>query len=167
MDLPTFPSIAPEVWGRSFWEFLDAIVAVYPREKPSAEHRAAAQNLFQSLQHLLPCPTCRRHYQEFVRTHPLDLSSRRSLLDFYFNLKRDIAIRTGKPFPFGSSEDLWQNITRRLRLVRNMPTLAPMARTPFTQKAAAARTGRPPFRVPVRANATVASVKKGCGCGKK
>lgn len=158
MDLPTFPSIGPEVWGRSFWEFLDAIIATYPRENPSAEHRAAVHDLLRSLQHLLPCPTCRKHYQEFLHTYPLDLSSRKSLVEFYFTLKRDIAVRTGKPFPFRSPDELWQNITRRLKLVpnRQAPTLK------------ATGSGKPPFRVPGRVSqAATAVVKKGCGCGKK
>lgn len=151
MDLPTFPSIGPEIWGRSFWEFLDAIIATYPRENPSTEHRGALYNLLHSLQHLLPCPTCRKHYQEFLHTRPLDLSSRKSLMEFYFTLKRDIAVRTGKPFPFRSPDELWHNITRRLRLARNGPIATP----------------KPIFRVPGRVNQLATATKKGCGCGGK
>lgn len=165
MDLPTFQSIGPEIWGRSFWEFLDAIVATYPRENPSAEQRAATHDLLMSLRYLLPCPTCRKHYQDFIDTHPLDaaLSSRRSLMDFYFTLKKDISARTGKNLPFSSTDDLWQNMTRRLRLVRNVPTTQPnRLQKPATN-------GKSVFRVPTRATnaAAKAIVKKGCGCGKK
>ena len=183
MDLPTFSSIEPEIWGRSFWEFLDAIIATYPRENPSAEQRAAAQELLQSLRHLLPCPTCRKHYNEFVQTHSLDqaLSSRRSLMDFYFTLKKDIAIRTGKGFLFSTPDDMWHNITRRLRLVPNVPAemtrvpaptrRAPVqpTRLPMMQKQKPAPPGKPVFRVPARMNNATAKavVKKGCGCGKK
>ena len=185
MDLPTFSSIGPEIWGRSFWEFLDAIIATYPRENPSAEQHAAVRDLLQSLRYVLPCPTCRKHYNDFVQTHPLDqaLASRRSLLEFYFTLKKDIAIRTGKGFAFSSPDDLWLNITRRLRLVPNVP--AQMARVqppaptrtppiqptrlPMMQRAAAPPAKKPVFRVPARMNnaAAKAIVKKGCGCGKK
>ena len=183
MDLPTFSSIGPEIWGRSFWEFLDAIIATYPRENPSAEQQNAVRDLLQSLRYVLPCPTCRKHYNDFIQTHSLDqaLTSRRSLLDFYFTLKRDIAVRTGKGFAFTSPDDLWLNITRRLRLVRNVP--AQMARTlPAPTKATIQPTrlammhkqqpdppGKPVFRVPARMNnaAAKAVIKKGCGCGKK
>ena len=185
MDLPTFSSIGPEIWGRSFWEFLDAIVATYPRENPSAEQQNAVRDLLQSLRHVLPCPTCRRHYNEFVHTHPPDaaLSSRRSLLGFYFTLKKDIAVRTGKGFAFTSPDDLWWNITRRLRLIPNVPTtpmsraphVAPTrptaqpARLPMIKQQQQQKPGKPVFRVPARMNnaAAKAIVKKGCGCGGK
>ena len=181
MDLPTFSSIGPEIWGRSFWEFLDAIIATYPRENPSAEQHAAVRDLLQSLRYVLPCPTCRKHYNDFIQTHSLDqaLSSRRSLLDFYFTLKKDIAVRTGKGFVFSSPDDLWLNITRRLRLVPNVPAQMTRAsptptratvqqsRLPMMQKPSPP--GKPVFRVPARMNnaAAKAIVKKGCGCGKK
>ena len=181
MDLPTFSSIGPEIWGRSFWEFLDAIIATYPRENPSAEQHAAVRDLLQSLRYVLPCPTCRKHYNDFIQTHSLDqaLSSRRSLLDFYFTLKKDIAVRTGKGFVFSSPDDLWLNITRRLRLVPNVPAQMTRAsptptratvqqsRLPMMQKPAPP--GKTVFRVPARMNnaAAKAIVKKGCGCGKK
>lgn len=166
MDLPTIPSIGPEVWGRSFWEFLDAIVAIYPKENPSAEQRTAMHDLLQSLQYLLPCPTCRKHYHDFVQTHSLEeaLSSRRSLMNFYFLLKKDVSVRTGKGFSFPSPDDLWLSILRRLRLVANTP----VARLSVLQKPLQKPTGRVPFRVPRRASATAAVVtKKGCACGKK
>lgn len=185
MDLPTFSSIGPEIWGRSFWEFLDAIIATYPRENPSAEQHAAVRDLLQSLRYVLPCPTCRKHYNDFIQTHPLDqaLASRRSLLDFYFTLKKDIAVRTGKGFAFTSPDDLWWNITRRLRLVSNVP--AQMAKPPSVPTIATVQPNRlsiikkpvtsssvptkKVFRVPARMNnvAAKAIVKKGCGCGKK
>ena len=184
MDLPTFSSIGPEIWGRSFWEFLDAIIATYPRENPSAEQHAAVRDLLQSLRYVLPCPTCRKHYNDFVQTHPLDqaLSSRRSLLEFYFTLKKDIAVRTGKGITFSSPDDLWLNITRRLRLVPNVPaqmtrvpststrtTAVQSTRLPMMQKTTTPPSGKPVFRVPARMNnaAAKAIVKKGCGCGKK
>jgi len=183
MDLPTFSSIGPEIWGRSFWEFLDAIIATYPRENPSAEQHAAVRDLLQSLRYVLPCPTCRKHYNDFIQTHPLDqaLVSRRSLLDFYFTLKKDIAVRTGKGFAFTSPDDLWWNITRRLKIVSNVP--AQMARAPsvptiatvqpnrlsIIKKPAPSLPTKKVFRVPARMNnaAAKAIVKKGCGCGKK
>lgn len=158
MDLPTFSSIGPEVWGRSFWEFLDAVIATFPRENPSTEQRNAVYDMMQSLRHLLPCPVCRRHYNEFLQKHRLDnaLYSRRSLVDFYFLLKKDVAMRTTHTFPFKSPDDLWLNITRRLKLVKTTP---PSQLQNIQQK--------PIFRVPRRTNAVATTTtKKGCGCKK-
>jgi hypothetical protein len=186
MDLPTFPSIGPEIWGRSFWEFLDAIVATFPKDNPSIEQRNAVRDLLQSLRYLLPCPTCRKHYNDFVNSHPLDhaLVSRRSFVDFYFLLRKDVAGRTNGGFPYHSPDDLWRSITQRLKLTsggippRAVPNSGGVVRNSVQQRiplAVAARSaqknqGRPPFRVPGRINnnaTATATVKKGCGCGKR
>lgn len=159
MDAPTIPFIEPEVWGRSFWEFLDAIVATYPRDDPSPEHRNATYDLLTGLATLLPCPTCRGHYAEFIRRHPVDhaLVSRRELLQFYFLLKRDVAGRTRKAAP-RSPDDLWSSILRRMRVASTRSSGTPVAR-------------QQPFRVPARVanvgTTTGANVKKGCNCGHK
>ena len=165
MDLPTFSSIGPEIWGRPFWEFLDAIVATYPKDNPSPEQRKAVYDLLQSLRYLLPCPICRQHYNEFIQRHPLDtaLVSRKSFVDFYFLLKKDVALRTNKGFQFGSPPDLWQFILRKLKLVRINPQ-NPRVPQPITKSPV-----NKPFRVPARLNNALlqTQAKKGCGCGKK
>jgi len=158
MDLPTFSSIGPEIWGRSFWEFLDAIVATFPKDNPSAEHKKAVYDLMQGLRYLLPCPTCRKHYNEFIQKTPLDnvLVSRRAFVHFYFLLRKDVAMRTNKGFPIKTPDELWQNITRKLRLVKASPKLQ------VAQKSAVK------FRVPRSLNPrAVIPTTKGCGCGKK
>jgi hypothetical protein len=157
MDAPTIPAIAPGVWGRPFWDFLDAIVATFPRDNPSAEHRSAVFELLTSLRVLLPCPTCRKHYNDFVQKHPLDnaLVSRRDLVLFYFLLQKDVSGRTKKNMLYRNPDELWASIVRRTKSVapsgaRTTPTL------------------RQPFRVPARRATEVPTVvkKKGCNCGK-
>lgn len=156
MDHPTFSSIDPEVWGRSFWEFLDSIVATFPKDNPSVEHRNAVYDLLQSLRVLLPCPTCRKHYCDFLQRHqPLEhvLVSRRSLVEFYYSLKKDVSDRTHKNMPVRNPEDMWQTMTRRMKL---------MTRPGLPNNAA-----KTPFRVPARVNnAPIKLPKKGCNCGK-
>lgn len=164
MDLPNFSSIGPEIWGRSFWEFLDAIVATFPKDSPSIEHRNAVYELMQSLRYLLPCPVCRKHYYDFIQRNSLDhaLLTRKTFITFYFLLKKDVAGRTGKNFPFKTPDDLWQNMVRRLKLVKSTP-VSPMT-LQQTQP-----TGKKPFRVPTRIynnNQNSSNVKKGCGCKK-
>lgn len=161
MDLPTFASIGPEIWGRSLWEFLDAILATFPRDNPTIEHRNAVYDLMQSLRYILPCPDCRKHYNEFLNRHSLDqaLVSRRSFIEFYFLLKRDVASRTNHNFPFKSPTDLWLATTRRLKLTKATPQSSTQQ---ILQKA---RHNKPFFRIPGRTNNT--ATKKGCGCGKK
>lgn len=165
MDLPNFPSVGPEIWGRSFWEFLDAIVATFPRDNPAIEHRNAVYELMQSLRFLLPCPVCRKHYCDFLQRNPLDhaLLSRKTLIEFYFLLKKDVAGRTGKNLAFKNPDDLWQYIVRRLKLARTTAT------SPATLQASQISSTKKPFRVPTRIhnnNQNLNNLKKGCGCKK-
>lgn len=155
MDAPTVPFIEPEVWGRSFWEFLDAIVATYPRDNPSPEHRSAAYDLLKGLALLLPCPTCRGHYAEFLQRHSLDhaLVSRRDLVRFYFLLRVDVANRTRKNVPARNPDELWTSIVRRMRV----------ATASGSSKIALSK---PRFRVPSRVANTNGN-KPGCNCGGK
>lgn len=163
MDLPTFSSIGPEIWGRSFWEFLDAIVATFPKDSPSIEHRNAVYEMIQSLRYLLPCPVCRKHYCDFLQRNSIDhaLLTRKTFIEFYFLLKKDVAGRTGKNFAFKNPDELWQNIVRRLKLAKTSSNL------PTTLQTTQPSTKRP-FRVPTRIhnNNQNLSVKKGCGCKK-
>lgn len=159
MDHPTFSSVAPEIWGRSFWEFLDTIVATFPKDHPTPEHRIAVYDLMLSLRSLLPCPNCRRHYVEFINRNNLDnaLISRKTFVEFYFLLKRDIAMRTHKNFLFKNPDELFINITRRLKLTKPGPI----------NTTANAQANKNSFRVPTRVRVNAPSAKlKGCACGK-
>jgi hypothetical protein len=53
--------IKTHIWGPSAWTFLHAVSFAYP-EEPTAEHKRAALNLFESLKFLLPCGDCCSHY---------------------------------------------------------------------------------------------------------
>jgi hypothetical protein len=166
MDLPTFSSIGPEIWGRSFWEFLDAIVATFPKENPSPEHKKAVYDLMHSLRYLLPCPTCRKHYAEFIQKHQLNnfLFSRKTFVHFYFLLRKDVALRTNKGFPIKTPDELFYNITRKLRLVKASPSIS--SRLHATQKSNIKSDLK--FRVPRPLNPKILiPSSKGCGCGKK
>lgn len=158
MDLPTFSSVDPKLWGRPFWEFLDCIVATFPKDNPSIEHRNAVYDVLQSLRILLPCPTCRKHYCDFLQRHqPLEqvLLSRRSFIEFYYNLKKDVSERVKKNMIVKNPDDMWKTITRRLRLVK--PPAHP----------AANHDTKTLFRTPRVNNVMISKMpKSGCNCGK-
>lgn len=120
MDLntPTIDKLDPKLWGQNTWEFLEMIVATYPLQNPNLEHRDAVINIFESLQQLLPCPDCRNHYIDFIKRHPIGnaVSSRTNLLNFYFNLRRDVATKNRQSFRFQTTRDMWNHITSRFNL---------------------------------------------------
>ena len=58
-------ALSPLVWGPKTWFFLESVALGYP-EKPTDDEKEAAKKLLTSLQYLLPCGTCRYHFQEFL-----------------------------------------------------------------------------------------------------
>lgn len=120
-NIPTQEKIPPHLWGKSAWDFMDALVLTYPRENPPIARRNAMYNYFESLSELLPCPDCRHHYQEYLSKHPLHvaLSSRKTLLDFYYDLRNEVNVRnTGRPV-FRSVSDLWSQVLIKFQVVQN------------------------------------------------
>lgn len=124
LNIPTLETLSPHIWGRNAWEFLDMLIITYPRDNPSLEKRDALHDLFQSLTKLLPCPECKKHFTSYIQTHSLlhALSSRRKLVEFYFNLRKEIALRSNKPFRLRSPEELWQQLLMRFQIPRHKPT---------------------------------------------
>ncbi len=57
-------------WGPSAWRFLHAITFAYP-EDPSDEDKRAALDLFSSLERLLPCEACCKHYSSGCKRFPV------------------------------------------------------------------------------------------------
>jgi len=123
----TFTAIDPRLWGKSTWEFLDTIVATYPHEKPSLEHRDAVFTLMDSLAVLLPCPLCREHYKDFRKRNSLSeaLNSRDSFIDFYYNFQKEIAERNNTKLRFNNTNDMWKQMAMRLKLVSEPVPMRP------------------------------------------
>lgn len=123
LNIPTIEYLSPSLWGKSAWEFLDMLIITYPKDSPSIEKRDAVHDVFQSLCKLLPCPECKKHFIEYTTKHSVlhALNSRRHLIDFYFNLRREIALRSNKPFRFRNPEELWNHLLIRFQIPRNKP----------------------------------------------
>ncbi len=56
----------PGQWGPPAWQFLHTITFGYPDE-PDEEIKEEFWQFFRSLQHVLPCANCRRHYRKKLR----------------------------------------------------------------------------------------------------
>jgi hypothetical protein len=67
------------------------------RRLPHEERRIWSQ-LLQSLRFSLPCPLCKRHYQEFYEPHPLPpVFTQADLRVWLYRLHSAVNQRTGKP----------------------------------------------------------------------
>jgi hypothetical protein len=93
-------ALSPLVWGPKTWFFLESVALGYP-EIPNDDEKEAAKKLLTSLQYLLPCGTCRYHFQEFLvkyqETQALDdiVGDRYSFITFLIEAHNAVRIRNG------------------------------------------------------------------------
>lgn len=98
--------IPPEVWGPFFWNTIHIAALAYPAE-PSHGHKKSAQQFFESLQLLIPCPICREHYKVHLEKYPLlpHLDRRRDLFNWTLLLHNEVNKSLNKPM-FTAEETL-------------------------------------------------------------
>ena len=75
-------NIDSNIWGPKAWFFIDTIILSYP-DNPNYEDIKIFKQFILSLEKLLPCEKCRKHFGEFVNKNPLDesiLSSKPNLI---------------------------------------------------------------------------------------
>ena len=65
--------IPPTTWGPFFWHTMHLVALGYPSSPTYAEKRAAKE-FYESLAHLIPCPTCKLHYAENIKKDPISPS---------------------------------------------------------------------------------------------
>lgn len=154
----------PKLWGRNAWEFLEMIVLTYPENNPTEEKRDAVYNLLESLGTLLPCDNCRKHYKDFFNSVSMAtvLSGRAYLFQFYFDLRKDVAHRSGESFRSLTKDEAWKRILQKFHLY--IPNKADNLRARMvplliTNPGVAPR--RPPDK-----KKFVFSSSSGCNCGK-
>jgi hypothetical protein len=60
----------PTVWGPFFWHTIHITALGYP-EEPNYTEKRAAKEFYESLAHLIPCPTCKEHYKTHLHNNPI------------------------------------------------------------------------------------------------
>lgn len=70
-DSKKVTSIAPELWGPSFWKCMHWAAAGYPAE-PTAVDKLSCQRFFNGISGMIPCESCRGHFSRLIVKHPLD-----------------------------------------------------------------------------------------------
>jgi hypothetical protein len=86
------------IWGPHAWEFLHTITFNYPQH-PTAEDKQQVQSFFQHVGPILPCPTCRTHFQNLLQQHPIEphLVSRDRLSRWLVDIHNQVNQRLHKP----------------------------------------------------------------------
>lgn len=99
----------PQLWGGPAWTLLHCITFTYPN-KPSSSDIKNYENFFLSLQDVLPCPSCRQHYSEYIQKHPIKnhLLSRTKLINYFIKLRNyiDKNYKNKKPLTIQQSKNL-------------------------------------------------------------
>jgi hypothetical protein len=90
--------LRPATWGPFFWMTIHIVALGYP-EEPTYTEKRAAKDFFESIAHLLPCPTCRDHYKEHLRGLPITphLDRRSDLFKWTVNLHNAVNKSLNKP----------------------------------------------------------------------
>jgi len=93
-----FRMLALNSWGPSGWHFIHAIMMSSP-ESMSAQQRDEMKSLLVLLGTHLPCPTCRRHFSEFVVREATEhrLSGRDRLVELMNDCHNEVNRRSNKP----------------------------------------------------------------------
>ena len=79
------------IWGPSAWNFLHSITFNYPIS-PTYVDKQNHQNFFENLQYILPCPQCQNHYAKNIQKHPIQLNSRKELVDWLIDIHNEVNI---------------------------------------------------------------------------
>lgn len=110
--------LEPEDWGFKFWYAIESvIISMDFSDMNSIE---SVYIFMTTLQHILPCSTCREHYQEFLEKNNLQkyFESKRKLFYWIFKLQNEIKERNGDK-PFTHFEYYLRHVYRKLKVERN------------------------------------------------
>ena len=132
-------NIPPAEWGGAFWKTLFTLARAYPLRSPSLPIQQAMGDLLHSLETLLPCATCRAHYQQYISLHEPDLSGRMALNAWMQTLKNEI--ESEKKTQTRSSGTVMQHLRRRQARSRgiNLAQQKPSARALANRRNAGCR----------------------------
>lgn len=79
----------PIYWGPAGWHFMHAITLTYP-EVPSDQDKERYRIFYESVGTVLPCPACRRHYQENLKKLPIRLETRGDLFKWLVDVHNEV-----------------------------------------------------------------------------
>ena len=77
------------IWGPQAWTFLHTINFNYP-ENPTNRDKHNYFNFFYSLKHVLPCETCKKHYEENSTDLENNLDNRDELVKWLIDIHNNV-----------------------------------------------------------------------------
>lgn len=91
--------IDPELWGNYYWYVIETIIL--SMDNKEIYSKESIRLFFYSLQNILPCPTCREHFQSYFKKNNIDkyIDSKKKMFLWIYKLRKEIQIRNKKPYP--------------------------------------------------------------------
>jgi FAD-linked sulfhydryl oxidase len=87
--------ISPNYWGRQGWHFIHYVALNYPI-KPTNEDKENYMKFLESLEHILPCPSCAYHFKVNMDKHPPNLNDKMSFFNWTVDMHNFVNKDNGK-----------------------------------------------------------------------
>lgn len=118
----------PRLWGPPCWETMHAITFTYPESNPNKQDREHMAQFFYGLADVLPCYTCRTHFNKMLDEHRIEknLDSRDALTRWLVDRHNDVNRRLGKPqVPYDFVAAKYSNYYATTKCTSNAIAVAP------------------------------------------
>jgi hypothetical protein len=86
---------SPLIWGKEAWRFIHFVALSYP-EAPTEEDKINYYKFFESLQKVLPCPTCAYNFEKKMKEYPPNLENKKSLFRWTVDVHNSVNKENGK-----------------------------------------------------------------------
>lgn len=101
-ELANYTGHPPGAWGKEAWKLIHMVAINFPTS-PSNQDREAFSNFISSLAQVLPCGTCRNHFQQMLAgefaLQPKDLVSRHTVFSWSVKVHNHVNQRLKKSQP--------------------------------------------------------------------
>ena len=74
-----------DIWGSPGWLFLHSVALNYP-EKPTYKDKVYMKTFFEIVGKVLPCNSCKKHYEDNLKKLPIQLNSKNELVMWTIDL---------------------------------------------------------------------------------
>ncbi|KAM1345464.1 hypothetical protein ACFX15_034203 [Malus domestica] len=99
--------LTKEELGRSTWTFLHTLAAQYP-DKPTRQQKKDVKELMSILSRMYPCKECADHFQEILRSNPVQAGSHAEFSQWLCHVHNTVNRSINKPiFPCERVDARW------------------------------------------------------------
>jgi hypothetical protein len=109
----------PQIWGPIFWSTLH-IASLGYSDKPTDRQKKNIIAFYESLIDVLPCPICRKHYEQNLEEMPVKdaADSRMELIQWVFKMHNRVNVQLGKKeITFGEFIESMRNLEKAKRSI--------------------------------------------------